>query len=229
MLAVEQNTTIRREEAVDGIDADTRIAALKAIVQTLVLEHYWEEDEAKAKQRFLDLAGADHPVAMAVVNELTDEEFDAAFRWPRGANGDTRSALPATPVVAFLTEEQYERARVAAVVEDEGDRAQAFATQEPGGAGAGSLPASERVRMAQEQFVSSMLRDLAARRGEEAGEGAQGTVEERISAMPEPWRSRAMRELARLQEDLAELLSESGESWALDGPDANAPTQRLAR
>ena len=170
----------------DGTDADTKIAALKAIIQTLVLEHYWDENEAEAKRRFLALAEADHPVAMAVVNELTDEELDTAFRWPRGANGEARSALPATPVIDFLTEEQYERARVTAVVENEGDLARAFAAQEPGVQGAGSQPVGERVRIAEEQFVSSMLRDLVAHRARRRGTEPKGPQRSGSRPCPSP-------------------------------------------
>ena len=203
----------------DGTDAGTRIAALTAIVQTLVLEHYWEEDEEQAKKKFLAMAEADHPVAMAIVEALSEAELDAAFRWPHGTSEDAGNALPATPVIAFLTEEQYERARVTAIAEDEGDQALAFAMQEPGLPGAGSLPASERIRIAERQFVSSMVEDLVRRRGQDPAVRA-GTVDETIAAMPEPWRSRSRRELERLREDLGEMLAERGESRALAGPHA---------
>lgn len=72
------------EATVAGTDADEKVAALKAIVQTLVGEHYSEENEDEAKRRFLAMAEADLPVAMAIVNEPTEAELDAAFRWPPG-------------------------------------------------------------------------------------------------------------------------------------------------
>ena len=190
----------------DGSDADTRIAALTAIVQTLILEHYWEEDEEEAKRRFLALAEADHPVAMVIVNELTDQELDAAFRWPRESDAEPGGVLPATPVIGFLTEEQYERARVTAVAEDEGERARTFVAEVPGVPGAAELPACERIRLAEERFVSAMHEDLVRRRGEAGHARGQGTVDETIAAMPEPWKSRTRRELERLREDLGEML-----------------------
>lgn len=193
-----------------GTDVDTKIAALTAIVQTLVLEHYWEEDEEEAKRRFLALAEADHPLAMAIVHELTDEELDAAFRWPRSANADARNPLPATPVVAVLTEEQYEQARVTAVAEDECDRVRALAAEDADMPGGESLPANERMRIAQERFVAAMIQDLADRRGGEADAALKGTVEQRIADMPEPWKSRTMREVERLRNDLGEMHAEPG-------------------
>ena len=93
-------------------EAERKIAALTAIIQTLILEHYWEADEEAGKQRFLRMAEGDHPVAMAIMNELSEAELAEAFRWPGQTHMDAGKELPAMPVVAFLTEDQYERARV---------------------------------------------------------------------------------------------------------------------
>ena len=167
-----------------GRDADTRVAALEAIVQTLVLEHYWEENEADAKWRFIAMAEADHPLAMAVVNELTEEELDAAFRWPRAANEGECQGPPATPVMAFLTAEQYERVRISTVAENEGDRARELAMNEPGGPAGRTFSATERVRIAERQFVSAMVHDVARHRGARPHTGASATTYSRSTTSP---------------------------------------------
>ena len=205
-------------------DPDTQIAALKAIVQTLVLEHYWAEDEAQAKRRFLAMAEADHPLAMAVVNELTAEQLDAAFRWPRGAVGGEDTGPPSTPVMAFLTEEQYERVRVTTVAENEGDRVRERAMHEPGGFAARTLSAGERIRVAERAFVAAMVRDLAEHRGVTPDTRTKASAEEAIAAMPEPWRSRTRRELERMREDFGAMLAEPGENGTPNGSNANAAT-----
>ena len=186
--------------------ASRKLAALTAIIQTMLLEHYWEQDETEGKRRFLRLAEADHPVAMAIVNELSEEEFDAAFRWPGGTNRDRTKGLAATPVLAFLTEEQYERARVAAVAEDEGEQARGLAAEEPGRSRTGTHEVKERIRLAEKRFVAAMIEDLVSRRDEALDASAKATVEECIEAMPEPWKSRTRNELERIREDVAERL-----------------------
>ena len=178
-------------------NASRKIAALTAIIQTLILEQYWEEDEEAGKQRFLGMAEGDHPVAMAIMNELSEDELDAAFRWPDQTHMGAGKELPAMPVVAFLTQDQYERARVTCVANAEGDFARELAMQEPNPAGAMVPGASERVALAEERFVSGMFNDLVSRQGEGIGVGTKGSLDERIAAMPEPWKSRTRIELER--------------------------------
>ena len=110
-----------------------------------------------------------------------------------------------------------------AVAEDEGDRARTFVTEVPGVPGAGSFPASERLRLAEERFVSAMVDDLVQRRDEGGFARVHQGVDEAIAAMPEPWRSRTRRELERLREDLVEMLgdeagAEGTESSTGEGP-----------
>ena len=208
-----------RRRSVDGTDADAKLAALKSIVQTLVREHYWEENEEEAKRRFVEMAEADLPVAMAITNELTEEELDQAFRWPRGKG---EGGLPESPVIAFLTEEQRERVRVTSAAEDEGDRARSLAMEERDAPAGKSLPASERTGLAEERFVSAMVEDLVRRRGEGAAVGV-GTNDERIAAMPEPWKSRTRRELERLREELGEVLGDTTGAEGNDNPTGHTP------
>ena len=198
-------------------EASRKIAALTAIIQTLILEHYWEEDEEAGKERFRRMVEGDHPVAMAIVSELTQDELDAAFTWPDETDTDVGKELAATPVVAYLTEDQYERARVTCIAEHEGEKAVALAMEEPNLPGATVLRASERIALAEERFVSGMVKDLVARRGEEISAVTKQGVEARIEAMPEPWRSRTRQELERVREHLIEMLAESGERGSATG------------
>ena len=198
-------------------NASRKIAALTAIIQTLILEHYWEADEEAGKQRFLGLAEGEHPVAMAVMNELTEDELDAAFRWPDQTHMGGGKEIPAMPVVAFLTEEQYERARVTCIAEHECDQAVALAMEETNLPGATALRASERIAIAEERFVSGMVKDLVARRSEGTAAVTTEGVAARIEAMPEPWKSRTRNELERVREDLIEMLAGSGEREAVTG------------
>ena len=163
------------------------------------------------------MAEGDHPVAMAIMNELSEDELDAAFRWPDQTHMGAGKELPVAPVVAFLTQDQYERARVTCVADAEGDFARELAMEDPIPAGATAPGANERIALAEERFVSGMANDLAARRGEGIAAVTKEGVEARIEAMPEPWKSRSRNELQHVRENLTELFDESGEREAAAG------------
>ena len=101
--------------------------------------------------------------------------------------------------------------------DNEGEKAVALAMEEPNLPGATVLRASERIALAEERFVSGMVKDLVARRGEEISAVTKQGVEARIEAMPEPWRSRTRQELERVREHLIEMLAESGERGSATG------------
>ena len=86
-----------------------------------------------------------------------------------------------------------------------------------------SLPASERLRLAEERFVSAMFEDLVRRRGEESRARAKETVDETIAAMPEPWMSRTRRELERLREDLGEMVADETRGEASENATGETP------
>ena len=186
----------------DDNEARRKIGALKAIVQTLLLERYWKEDEEEGKREFLRAVDADDPVSMAIATELTEDELDRSFRWPEPSHEDAGEELLATPVVAYLTEGQRERARVSDVAANESDSAVVRALQELDPEGNGAKETGDLVRSAEEQFVESMLKDLVTQQGERHEMDEGRTVDERVGAMPEPWRSRTRKELARLREEL---------------------------
>ena len=119
-------------------EAHRKLAALKAIVQMPILEQYWEEDEMEGKLRFSDLVEADHPVAIAIVNELIREGLEAAFRWPNRTHMGTEKEIPARPMVAFLSP------RARALLEHEDWTAR---TKPPGGGTGLGAPARRGVHV----------------------------------------------------------------------------------
>ena len=206
--------------------ASRKIAALTAIIQTLIIEHYWGVGEETGKQRFFDAVAEDDPVSMAIANELNGPEIDVAFAWPGHTQTDVEEEVPDTPVMAFLSEEQRERARVTSLAEEEGDKSHALAVQEPDPPGGEPIGTEGRVRLGEKLFLAAIVKDVIARRGESAL-GDQGqTVDEAITTMPEPWNSRTRKRLGKLREDLREALAEmsvgdmNGSSSPEDPPDA---------
>ena len=122
------------------------------------------------------------------------------------------------------------------MAEDEGDLAASRVLEESDVPGKREVGLEERMRLGEEQFVSAMVKDLVARRGEEAAQGMERTVEERIAAIPEPWKSRTRRELERLREDLGQLLAEAGKGGSgnassvegVAGPEPDSSTESTA-
>ena len=54
----------------------------------------------EGKRRFSGLVEADHPVAMALVNELIREGLEVAFRWPNRTHMGAGKEIPARPMMA---------------------------------------------------------------------------------------------------------------------------------
>ena len=160
-------------------EASRKIAALTAIIQTLILELYWNEDEAAGKQRFFDAVEEDDPVSMAIANELTGSEIDVAFAWPGHTQVGVEEELPDTPVMAFLSEEQRERARITSIAEEEGDRAYALAVQEPDPPAGEPIGTEGRVRLAEKLFLAAIVKDVIARTGESALRNLSTTLRQR--------------------------------------------------
>ena len=186
--------------------ASRQVAALKAIVQTVIPDLYSSRKERRDQECFFEMVRDDDPVSMAIANALTEDEIAAAFSWGDGTDESVESEFRTTPVTPFLTEEQRERARVMRVAEHEADKARVFAL-DPAGTGSDGAPDAERgVKPYEEAFVAAMAKDLVEQRSGDALDGSEGSVEERIESFPEPWRSRTRKELGRLREDIAGML-----------------------
>ena len=87
------------------------IAALKAIIQTMLPELYSMESGGLPKQNFVESLERDEPVAMTISNELADSEIDEAFGWTEMASEREEAELRATPVTPFLNAEQVGKLR----------------------------------------------------------------------------------------------------------------------
>ena len=171
----------------DDSSTNRQIAALKAIVQTVIRELYWSKG-ADRQVYFTDAVEDADPVAMAVANELTEEEIAKAFA-DYGAGDDLKAA-----VAEYLTPEQLERSRIRALSEDTAEAA----IDEAGRSGAG---AEKRFRMAARQYVEAMREDVLERGGTLAGASCERTLAE-AGAFPNPWRSRVRKELKAMEKRL---------------------------
>ena len=112
--------------------ASRQVAALKAIVQTVIPDLYWSRKERRDQDCFFEMVEDSDPVSMAIANELTEDEIAAAFAWDEGDDGSIGAEFRTTPVMPFLTEEQRERARVMRIAENAADKARVFALESAG-------------------------------------------------------------------------------------------------
>ena len=104
----------------DQSEAKRTIAALKAIIQTMMPEFYWMQSGGLPKQNFLESLEKDEPIALAISNELTESEIEEAFGWTKMASEGGETELRATPVTRFLNAEQTERLRASMVASELG-------------------------------------------------------------------------------------------------------------
>ena len=99
-----------------------KVAALTAIIQTLLPELFCKVGEEPDERLFVEMVKQGDPVSMAIANELTPEEIAAAFGWRDQPNGTMETEIRAMPVKAVLGEEQREGARVTCAAEEAADR-----------------------------------------------------------------------------------------------------------
>ena len=88
------------------------IAALKAIIQTIMPEFYLMQGSGQPKQNFRESLEKDEAIAMAISNEFTESEIDDAFGWTKMASEGGEAELHATPVTPFLNAEQIGKVRL---------------------------------------------------------------------------------------------------------------------
>ena len=87
------------------------IAALKAIVKTMMPEFYLLQSVGLPKQNFVESLKRGEPIAMAIANEFTGSEIDDAFGWPKMGSEGGEAELRAMPITPFLNENQTDRLR----------------------------------------------------------------------------------------------------------------------
>ena len=189
-------------------EARRKIAALTAIVQTMMPEIYEGPGEASGKEWFdLQLEEA-QLLAMAIANELGDQELDRAFGWMEEAFGSSSNEVSASPVAPHLPAEQRERARIALLAHEEADHALTLAVRMPDRPGMPPLTDEERVRMGEETFLGRIEIDVL-----HVHEGwssfttmAMSDLKERLDHLPELWRKHATKRLPELRARLEQTL-----------------------
>ena len=189
-------------------EARRKIAALTAIVQTMMPEIYEGPGEASGKEWFDLQLEEDQLLAMAIANELGEDELDRAFGWMEEAFGSSSNEVSASPVAPHLPAEQRERARVALLALAEVDHAHTLAVRMPDRPGVPPLTDEERVRMGEEAFLGRIEIDVLH---EHEGWSsfttmAKPDLKERLDHLPEPWRKHATKRLPELRARLKETL-----------------------
>ena len=171
-------------------------------------EVYSAGGSESARELFVVQLEDDEVLAMAVANELCEEELEHAFAWAEAASGSERDAMSANPVVPYLSEEQRTRARVALLAQEEADHAHTLAVRAPGRPGGAPLADDERVTLGEEAFLGWLEIDVLHEHEGWSGftTMAKADPAERLAHLPEPWRKHAATRLpevgARIRETL---------------------------
>lgn len=95
----------------DHNEAERKIGALKAIIQTLMPEFYWTPGDGGSKTTFFEQLECRDVIATAIANELTESEIDVAFGWNERAIGSADAEMRAHPLVPYLRPDQADRFR----------------------------------------------------------------------------------------------------------------------
>ena len=192
-------------------EARRKIAALTAIVQTMLHEVYCEFGSESGRERF-DLGLEDDEVlAMAIANELGADELARAFGWTDAVFASGRDELEANPVTPHLGEEQRMRARVALLAHEEVDHAHTLAVRAPDCPGVAPRSADERVRLAEEAFLGRLEIDVLHEHEGWSGftTMAKADPDKRLAHLPEPWRKHAAMWLPELRARVLETLEKT--------------------
>ena len=192
----------------DENEARRKIAALTAIIQTMMHEVYEGPGEQSGREWFDLQLEEDQLLAMAIANELGEKELDLAFGWVDEAFGSSSNEVSASPVAPHLPAERRKRARVSLLALEEVDHAHTLAMRMPDRPGMPPLTAEERVRMGEEAFLGRIEIDVLH---EHEGWSsfttmAMSDLNERIEYLPEPWRKHAAKRLPELRARLKETL-----------------------
>ena len=178
------------------------VAALKAIVQTMLPDVYWHDD-MECRDFFLEQVDDHDPVAMAVTNVLSEEEVEQAFAWGREIYKEVASELRTMPVVAHLSAEQFERAVIMFTAAEEADKAHETATRAQIAKRMSARAIAARIRKGDDEFVDGMLK----RAGIETGKIRNASLEERVAELLGPWKSRTEKDLTALRERIQDTLA----------------------
>ena len=191
----------------DETGAQRKIAALKAIVQTMVHEVYSGGSES-ARELFLVQLEEDEVLAVAVANELSEDELEHAFTWAEAAIGSEKDAMSANPVVPYLSDAQRTRTRVALLAHEEADHAHTVAVRAPDRPDAAPLSDDERVALGEETFLGRIEIDVLHEHEGWSGftTMAKAGTDARLANLPEPWREHASARLPGIKAQIQETL-----------------------
>ena len=189
-------------------EARRKISALKAIVQAMLHEIYWEPGSESRRERFALRLDDDEVLAMAVANELDADELAHAFDRTDAGFATTRDELAANPVTSHLREGQRMRSRVALLAQEEVDHAHTLAVRAPDRPGLAHLSVDERVRLAEETFLGRIEIDILHEHEGWSGftKMAEADPDKRLAHLPDPWRKHAARRLPELRARVKETL-----------------------
>ena len=192
----------------DDGEARRKIAALTAIVQTMMHEVYSGSGNESGRESFDLQVDEDELLAMAIANELTEEELAQAFDWMEGAFGTSGNEVSASPVAPHLRAEPRMRARIALLALEEADHAHTLAVRMPDRPGEPPLSDEERVRMGEEAFLGRMEIDVLHEHEGWSGFTTMAKPEpnERLEHLPEPWKKHTAKRLPELRARLKETL-----------------------
>ena len=195
----------------DKDEALRKIAALKAIIQAMLYEVYWESGSESRRERFDLRLEDDDALAMAISNEFDADELAHAFRRVGAVFACGREELAANPVTPHLQEDQRMRARVALLAHEESDHAHTLAVRAPDRPGVAPLSADGRVRLAEEALLGRLEIDVLHEHEGWSGftTRARADTEERLAHLPEPWRRHAARALPELRKRVKETLEQT--------------------
>ena len=186
----------------DHNEPDRKIAALTAIVQTMVPELYCDAPH-NSRRPFDNAVSDDDPLALAISQTLTPDEIAHAFAWAKAPHRSPHEELAAIPVVPCLGAEHQLRVRTMLVAADADDEAWMAAL---GTRDAPRRDLDRALEIGTRRFVEAMTRDALAHRADVPETGPAATLDERIAALPEPWRTRTRHELETLKNRIAKTL-----------------------
>ena len=136
----------------DENEARRKIAALTAIIQTMMHEVYEGPGEQSGREWFDLQLEEDQLLAMAIANELGEKELDLAFGWVDEAFGSSSNEVSASPVAPHLPAERRKRARVSLLALEEVDHAHTLAMRMPDRPGMPPLTAKSAYGWARRHF-----------------------------------------------------------------------------
>ena len=194
----------------DEDEARRQIAALKAIVQALMRELYSGAGSENGREFFDSQLEEDEVLAMAIANELGEEELAQTFGLEKAGLDSERDELATSPIAPHLSKAQRARARVALLAHAESDNAHTFAIRAPKRPDGPPLTDEERVRLGEEAFLGRIEIDVLHEHEGWSGftTVAKADPVERLSALPEPWRKHAAKQLPELKVRIRETLQE---------------------